>query len=353
VRLCVPLREKSQIAFEFIPIMARTLAPPTPFREAIVAEMFIFSIKRSLQFLQGLSVLCFGGFMELNSSTGVATPFSQLVGVVSPFDQNLSISREGVIEYDDIQVANPIIRLFAEFVVNVMNEFLSQFHGDEYVSVSSAAYIATNHVGGCVIFRAIHVNGDVACALLGNLRQILQELTSGITGARSLFDSPTSDSLNSDELTWVQVHIEEFVERHSGRKINIPFGVQFELGDDVVLPVQGRFCERPMRRTVTEQLEGVAWPDGFSEQSNRIQLIRVDAEGHPERVPLVFQANDTSLIRVACEGNFRRRFCWFTGIQTRDSAGKNEFLLLTSLKLCNEEAVNGALFQELDQAGAT
>ena len=27
VRLCVPLREKSQIAFEFIPIMARTLAP--------------------------------------------------------------------------------------------------------------------------------------------------------------------------------------------------------------------------------------------------------------------------------------------------------------------------------------
>jgi len=243
--------------------------------------------------------------MESNSSTGTATPFSpQLVGVVSPFDQTLSISSEGVIEYDDIQVANPIIRLFAEFVVNVMNEFLSQFHGDEYVSVSSAAYITTNQVSGCVIFRAIHVNGDAACALLVSLRHILQELTIGITGRRSLFDPPTSDSLNSDELTWVQMHIEGFVERHSGKKIGVPFGVQFELGDDDVLPVQGRFSERSLRQTVTEQVGGVAWPDGFSEQSNRIQLIRVDAEGHPDRVPLVFQANDASLIRIACEGNF-------------------------------------------------
>jgi len=292
--------------------------------------------------------------MESNSSTGTATPFSpQLVGVVSPFDQTLSISSEGVIEYDDIQVANPIIRLFAEFVVNVMNEFLSQFHGDEYVSVSSAAYITTNQVSGCVIFRAIHVNGDAACALLGSLRHILQELTIGITGRRSLFDPPTSDSLNSDELTWVQMHIEGFVERHSGKKIGVPFGVQFELGDDDVLPVQGRFSERSLRQTVTEQVGGVAWPDGFSEQSNRIQLIRVDAEGHPERVPLVFQANDASLIRIACEGNFRRRFCWFTGIKTRDSAGKNEFLQLTSLELCNEDVVNSALFQELDQVGDT
>ncbi|EMP56855.1 hypothetical protein MSNKSG1_03575 [Marinobacter santoriniensis NKSG1] len=292
--------------------------------------------------------------MESNISTGAATPSSPLlVGVVSPFDQTVSISSEGVIEYEDTQVANPIIRLFAEFVVNVMNEFLSQFQRDHYVSVSSAAYIATNYAGECVIFRAIYVDGDAACALLGSLRDILQELTSGITGARSLFDPPACDSLNSDELMWVQMQIEEFVERHSGKKIGMPFGVQFELGGDVVMPIQGRFCERPLRQTVTEQVEGVAWPDGFSEQSNRIQLIRVDAAGYLERGPLVFQANDASLIRVACEGNFRRRFCRFTGIKTRDSAGKNEFLQLTSLELCNEDSVNSALFQDFDNAGGT
>lgn len=291
--------------------------------------------------------------MESSSFTGAPTPLSPFVGIVRPFDQTLSISSAGMIEYDDIQVANPIIRLFAEFVVNVMNEFLSQFHEDEYVSVSSAAYIATNQVSGCVIFRAIHVNGDAACALLGSLRHILQALTTGVTGTHSLFDPPTSDWLNSDELTWVQMRIEGFVERHSGKKIGVPFGVQFELGDDDVLPVQGRFCERSLRQTVTEQVEGVAWPGGFSEQSNRIQLIRVDAEGHPERVPLVFQANDASLIRIACEGNFRRQFCWFTGIKSCDSTGKNEFLQLTSLELCNEDVVNSVLFQELDQVGDT
>jgi hypothetical protein len=53
--------------------------------------------------------------MESNNSTSTSTLFSkQLVGVISPSHQTLSISSEGGIT---VQVTNPIIRLFAEIVV--------------------------------------------------------------------------------------------------------------------------------------------------------------------------------------------------------------------------------------------
>lgn len=292
--------------------------------------------------------------MESKHFRSTGSSFSNdLVGVVSPYDQTLSISSEGLIEYDEVQVANPIIRLFAEFVVNVMNEFLSQFCHDQQVSVSSAAYIATDHAGGCVTFRAIHVDGDAACALLARLRYILQALTEGVTGTRSLFDQSKDDSLDSEELNLVHANIEQFVERYSGKRVQNPFVVQFDLGDEVVLPVQGRFRERALRQRVTEDLEGFAWPDGFSEYGNKIQLIPMDAEGRTEKAPLVFQATDVQLLRVAAEGNFRRQFCWFRGVRSHDSAGKNEIFNLLSLQLCNEEAVNGALFKELDHAVET
>jgi hypothetical protein len=139
-------------------------------------------------------------------------------------------------------------------------------------------------------------------------------------------------NLTDEDKALLLKHCQVFSVRNSGKKIKNQFAVYSDFNDDAGFTFDGQLPRAVSGETVTEFIDGLAWPAGYDEFSNLAFLQVIDG-ADSETTKTTLKCDHAENYDILAQARLDRSRVRYSGYRTSSALGKKEHWILSCVEL--------------------
>lgn len=230
-------------------------------------------------------------------------------------------------------IANPKQRNFEDFLSNTLNALACHINKEKPLVVTTTLYLDPSKQTGFPLFTVFNLQGTgIDEKIISTFRAAMLFVTSEIIAQPSMFQESLTNQLTESELALLSEQCHVFSVKNSGKRITSEFAVYSSLDDDAGLAVAGQLPHVASGETVTQVLDGLAWPAGYDEFSNLAFLKIIDG-ADPGMTKISFQCRHADIYDILAQARLERSRVRYRGCRITSATGKKDQWRLNSVEL--------------------
>lgn len=269
--------------------------------------------------------------------------FPNAIAVIFPA-KNPRFQKIGdLIEVERLDLFSQDQQRFEIYLTDALNE-LAQTLDSNFAVVSHFCLDLAEQTGHSTP-TVLTLNGSPSDEVVKQFKSALEFLLLEVTQQRALFDSRPAGNhgLSLEDMDLLSAQASKFSSKNAGKNVKSAFHVHTRPEQTSGLTISGPLPRVAATEKATEELEGIALPDGFSESNNAIFLRIADSDTPDVSKRLVFQCNHQHLYQKLAEARFKGLKLTYHGVRVSEAGGETISLHLTKLDLAEPEG--GATFK--------
>ena len=260
----------------------------------------------------------------------------RVIGILRPKKQPEISEVDGLLKLKNEQLFSPDLRNFEAFLTSMLNRYAEESHKDCGLVVAASFYLDPHKLKGFPLFGALVLEGaEVDSVTVRQFREVTARITSELTEQPSLFHQTDQASLAPDNDEWLDGCIQDFRRRNSGKNYATGFSVHLGSEDTAGMLVSGRLPLAENPETIRENLEGIAFVDGFKHTIWTVFLVCEGESG--QSCEISFTTSHRQTLKVASEAFSHGKFVRYKGYRIQKVTDKTSSYHLKSLEQLDSE----------------